>query len=114
MCCGSECRRRYICLPATRRPDMAPPAVAGPVVIGKDLRKVFRAPAKGGEVRALDGVSIEVRAGELTALVGPDGAGKTTLIRLMAGLLTADGGILRVLDIDPAVEPQRVQDRIGY
>jgi ABC-2 type transport system ATP-binding protein len=93
---------------------MAPPAVAGPVVVGKDLRKLFRAPGKGGEVRALDGVSIEVHAGELTALVGPDGAGKTTLIRLMAGLLTADGGTLRVLDIDPAVEPQHIQDRIGY
>ncbi|MGB6487408.1 MAG: ATP-binding cassette domain-containing protein [Steroidobacteraceae bacterium] len=93
---------------------MAPPVVVGPVVVGKDLRKLFRAPGKGGEVRALDGVSIEVRAGELTALVGPDGAGKTTLIRLMAGLLTADGGDLRVLDIDPAVAPQRIQDRIGY
>ena len=88
--------------------------MARPVVVGNDLRKVFRAPGKGGEVRALDGVSIEVCAGELTALVGPDGAGKTTLIRLMAGLLTADGGTLRVLDIDPAVEPQRIQDRIGY
>jgi ABC-2 type transport system ATP-binding protein len=88
--------------------------MAPPVVVGSDLRKVFRAPGKGGEVRALDGVSIEVRAGELTALVGPDGAGKTTLIRLMAGLLTADGGSLRVLDIDPAVEPQHVQDRIAY
>ena len=65
-------------------------------------------------MRALDGVSIEVHAGELTALVGPDGAGKTTLIRLMAGLLTADGGTLRVLDIDPAVAPQHIQDRIGY
>jgi ABC-2 type transport system ATP-binding protein len=88
--------------------------MAAPVVTGEDLRKVFRAPGKGGEVRALDGVSIEVRAGELTALVGPDGAGKTTLIRLMAGLLAADGGTLRVLGIDPAVEPQRIQDRIGY
>ncbi len=88
--------------------------MAPPVVVGRDLRKVFRAPGKGGEVRALDGVSIEVRAGELTALVGPDGAGKTTLIRLMAGLLTADGGTLRVLDIDPAAAPQRIQDRIGY
>jgi len=88
--------------------------VAEPVVIGKDLRKVFRAPGNGGEVRALDGVSLEVRAGELTALVGPDGAGKTTLIRLMAGLLAADGGTLRVLGIDPVAQPQRVQDRIGY
>lgn len=88
--------------------------MAIPVVVGKDLRKVFRAPGNGGEVRALDGVSIEVRAGELTALVGPDGAGKTTLIRLMAGLFTADAGTLTVLGIDPAAQPQRVQDRIGY
>ena len=88
--------------------------MAPPVVIGSDLRKVFRAPGKGGELRALDGVSIEVRAAELTALVGPDGAGKTTLIRLMAGLLTADAGKLTVLGIDPRLQPQRVQDRIGY
>ena len=88
--------------------------MTAPVVMGTDLRKTFRAPGNGGEVRALDGVSIEVRAGELTALVGPDGAGKTTLIRLMAGLLAADAGTLRVLGIDPAAQPQRVQDRIGY
>ena len=85
-----------------------------PVVTGEGLCKTFRVPGKGGEVRALDGVSIEVRAGELMALVGPDGAGKTTLIRLLAGLLTLSSGTLRVLGIDPALEPQRVQDRIGY
>ena len=85
-----------------------------PVVTGTDLRKVFPAPGAGGEIRALDGVSIEVRAGELTALVGPDGAGKTTLMRLMAGLLVADAGSLRVLGFDPAVDPQPIQDRIGY
>ena len=88
--------------------------MASAVVIGNDLRKTFRAPGNAGEVRALDGVSIEVLAGELTALVGPDGAGKTTLIRLMAGLLTADAGNLTVLGIDPGVQPQSVQDRIGY
>ena len=88
--------------------------MTAPVVVGKDLTKIFRAPGNGGEVRALDGVAIEVRAGELTALVGPDGAGKTTLIRLLAGLLVADGGTLSVLGIDPAVAPQSVQDRIGY
>jgi len=88
--------------------------MAPPVVMGKDLRKVFRAPGNGGEVHALDGVSIEVHAGQLTALVGPDGAGKTTLIRLIAGLLTAQSGTLRVLGIDPAAQPQRIQDQIGY
>jgi ABC-2 type transport system ATP-binding protein len=85
-----------------------------PVVRGTDLRKTFRAPRNGGETRALDGVSIEVRAGELTALVGPDGAGKTTLIRLLAGLMTADSGTLRVLGVDPATDPQSIQDRISY
>ena len=52
--------------------------------------------------------------GTLTALVGPDGAGKTTLIRLVAGLLTADGGELKVLGIDVAARSAEVQDRIGY
>ena len=65
-------------------------------------------------MRALDDVSLEVQAGTLTALVGPDGAGKTTLIRLAAGLMTADAGELRVLGIDVSAEPQHVQDRIGY
>jgi ABC-2 type transport system ATP-binding protein len=46
--------------------------------------------------------------------VGPDGSGKTTLIRLAAGLMVPDGGSLQVLGIDVAAEPQRVQDRIGY
>jgi pyoluteorin transport system ATP-binding protein len=88
--------------------------MAPAVVIGTDLRKAFRVPGERGRIDALAGVSLEVHAGELTALVGPDGAGKTTLIRLLAGLLRADAGSLRVLGIDPAVEPQRIQDRIGY
>jgi ABC-2 type transport system ATP-binding protein len=59
-------------------------------------------------------VSLQIVRGTLTALVGPDGAGKTTLIRLACGLLTADGGELRVLGIDVASCPQDVQDRVGY
>ncbi len=62
----------------------------------------------------MDDVSLEVRRGALTALVGPDGAGKTTLLRLAAGLMTADAGELQVLGVDVAVDPQQVQERIGY
>src|SRR2546422_3103206 len=84
-----------------------------PVLLGHNIVKSFRRDT-GEIVPALDGVSLEARQGTLTALVGPDGAGKTTLIRLAAGLLTADGGELKVLGFDVAADPQQVQDRIGY
>jgi ABC-2 type transport system ATP-binding protein len=83
------------------------------VLRGRDIRKSFRRD-DGEVVHALDGVSLEVESGTLTALVGPDGAGKTTLIRLAAGLMQLDGGSLKVLDIDVPADPQQVQDRIGY
>ena len=63
---------------------------------------------------ALDAISGGVRAGAITGLVGPDGAGKTTLIRLMAGLLGADGGSLEVLGFDPAKDAAWIQASIGY
>src|SRR5438477_10710054 len=80
---------------------------------GRNIQKIFK--RNGDEiVRALDDVSLEVQAGTLTALVGPDGAGKTTLIRLAAGLLTADAGELQILGLDVATDPQQVQARLGY
>lgn len=54
-----------------------------------------------GQVRALAGMSFEVRSGELYGLVGPDGAGKTTAIRALAGLVDLDLGEARVLGLDP-------------
>jgi ABC-2 type transport system ATP-binding protein len=83
------------------------------VLSGRDIKKTFRRDSTE-IVRALDGVSLDVERGTLTALVGPDGAGKTTLIRLAAGLMTADGGQLKILGIDVAAYPQLVQDRISY
>lgn len=82
-------------------------------VVAVDLRKCFPA-AGGGQMKALAGVSLSVRKGELTALVGPDGAGKTTFLRMVAGLLPADSGQLQVLGHDVARQPQQVQDRISY
>ena len=83
------------------------------VLIGRDIGKTFRRDT-GEIVQALDAVSLEVKHGALTALVGPDGAGKTTLIRLAAGLMTADSGKLTILGVDVAAHPQMIQDRIGY
>lgn len=82
-------------------------------LIGNNIHKTFHRD-KGEDIRALDNVSFEVRRGALTALVGPDGAGKTTLIRLAAGLMSADLGDLSVLGIDVVNHPQQVQSRIGY
>ena len=92
---------------------MSADAHAAPAVAADSLRKSFGTKS-GAPVRALDGVSLTARHGELTALVGPDGAGKTTLMRLTAGLLRADSGGLKVLGIDVAANPQQVQDRISY
>jgi len=84
-----------------------------PILVARDIHKTFRRDT-GETVLALDGVSLRADSGTLTALVGPDGAGKTTLIRLVCGLMTADKGELKVLDIDVAAHPQKVQSRIGY
>ena len=64
-----------------------------------------------GANTALDDVAIEVRTGRMTGLVGPDGAGKTTLIRIIAGLIDPDAGEARVLD-GPAMTADRSE--IGY
>lgn len=82
-------------------------------VLGRNLRKQFRRET-GETVTALDDVSLEVPHGGLAALVGPDGAGKTTLIRLIAGLMPPGSGSLAVNGIDVARAPQRVQDCIAY
>ena len=84
-----------------------------PALQGSDIRKSFHRES-GEMVAALDGVSLAVDHGTLTALVGPDGAGKTTLIRLAAGLMEVDSGDLKVLGIDVSADPQQVQGRIGY
>src|SRR5260370_22152876 len=84
-----------------------------PALIGNNIHKTFTSD-KGVVTRSLDNVSLEARRGALTALVGPDGAGKTTLMRLTAGLMTADSGDLSVLGIDVAANPQQVPSHVAY
>jgi ABC-2 type transport system ATP-binding protein len=64
-----------------------------------------------GPVRALDGLSLEVRRGEILGLIGPNGAGKSTFIKAVAGLVRPDAGDLRVLGEHPG---RHVAARIGY
>ncbi len=63
---------------------------------------------------ALAGISASIRPGIVTGLVGPDGAGKTTLMRLLAGLLVADSGRLSVSGLDPAHAGDQLRQIIGY
>lgn len=77
-----------------------------PAVEIQDVTKSF------GKLRALDGISLQVRTGEVFGLLGPNGSGKTTLIRCLLGLIRPDSGAIRVLgrplpDLD-------VLSRIGY
>ena len=66
-----------------------------------------------GERTVLDGVSLEVRRGELVALLGPNGAGKTTTVEIIEGYRRADAGSVRVLGLDPASGGRALRARVG-
>jgi len=83
-------------------------------VSASGISKRFKVKETGSTVQALDQVDVQVAAGQLTAIVGPDGAGKTTFLRLVSGLMRPDTGTLQVLGIDVTGHPQAVQDRISY
>ena len=74
----------------------------------RDLTKSY------GRVRALRGVNLEVRRGEIMGFLGPNGAGKTTTIRCLLDMIRPDGGTARVLGFDPQAQPVAVQARTGY
>ena len=67
-----------------------------------------------GATRAVDQVSLHVAAGEIYGLVGPDGAGKTTLMRLLCGALTLDHGAVELAGIDVASHMEHAREQIGY
>ena len=67
-----------------------------------------------GRETAVDALDLEVRPGELFGLVGPDGAGKTTTLRMLAGVLPPTSGDARVLGISVAERPEAVKGRIAY
>ncbi|HQX83488.1 MAG TPA: ABC transporter ATP-binding protein [Vicinamibacterales bacterium] len=67
-----------------------------------------------GGTRAVDGLSLEVAPGEMFGLIGPDGAGKTTTLRMMCGLLRPDSGEVRLFDADPFKVRRISVDSVGY
>ena len=97
-----------------------PPSVAAPCAgrapddgaepLAIEVRGLTR---RYGPLLALDGVSFEVRRGEIFGVLGPNGAGKTTLLDTLEGLAPPQGGSAHVLGLDVAREPRRVKQRIG-
>ena len=80
-----------------------------------DVRGVRKQFISGNRtVHALRNIDIEVRRGQVTGLIGPDAAGKTTLMRMIAGLLAPDEGRINVLGFDATRQSLEVQARIGY
>lgn len=73
-----------------------------------DLVKTF------GSVRALDGLDLSVRTGEVHGFLGPNGSGKSTTIRLLLGLLRADAGTARLLGGDPWAQAPQLHRRLAY
>lgn len=76
----------------------------------KNLRKTFKNPA----ITAIKDLTLSLPKGKVIGLVGPDGAGKTTLIRLLLGLLTPDTGSISVLGINPVTQTNLLHQKIGY
>ena len=67
-----------------------------------------------GEIKALRGVNLQVRRGEIYGFLGPNGAGKTTTIRCMLDLIRPQGGSIQLLGLDPQADSVAVQSRVGY
>jgi ABC-2 type transport system ATP-binding protein len=67
-----------------------------------------------GETAAVDGLTVSVTEGEIFGLVGPDGAGKTTTMRMLSGIMDPSGGQAWVAGLDVAREPEAVKEEIGY
>ncbi|BBZ51516.1 ABC transporter ATP-binding protein [Mycobacterium heidelbergense] len=84
-----------------------PVSNAAPIEIN-GLRKNF------GSVRALDGLDLTVREGEVHGFLGPNGAGKSTTIRILLGLVKADGGTARLLGGDPWTDAVELHRHIAY
>lgn len=79
-----------------------------PAISAQNLRKVF------GDLAAVDGVSLDVYPGEIFGLVGPDGAGKTTTLRLLSSIMDPSSGSALIAGFDVLTEAENVKDHMAY
>lgn len=80
----------------------------------KSIVKISSVNKNFGTVKALTGISLDVREGQLFGLIGPDGAGKTTLFRIINTLLIPDSGSATVLDLDVVENFRQIRPQLGY
>ena len=73
-----------------------------------ELKKFF------GDVKAVNGISFDVKKGEVFGLLGPNGAGKTTTIKLLLGLLEPNEGTIKIMDLNPELDEVQIKSRVGY
>lgn len=80
------------------------------IISVKDLVKTYNK----GRTKALDSLSFEVEKGEIFGLIGPDGAGKTTIFRILTTLLLADSGTASIDGMDVVKDYKKIRRHIGY
>jgi len=78
------------------------------LILTRDLTRHF------GSLTAVDRLNLDIPKGEVFGLLGPDGAGKTTTLRLLSTLLDPDEGTVEIAGMDVTKHPDRVKDHIGY
>lgn len=83
-------------------------------ILADNLSKSYDGAGRTDKVRALRGVSFEVRPGEIYGIIGPDGAGKTTLFRILTTLMLPDGGTAAVDGFDTVRDYREIRRRTGY
>src|SRR5436309_1328702 len=81
---------------------------------GEDVVTAVNLVKQFGDVRALDGLSLSIGKGEALGLLGPNGSGKTTFIRMVAGLVKPTSGSLTVLGYPVPAQADKVRPRLGY
>jgi ABC-2 type transport system ATP-binding protein len=89
------------------------PQTDGVTILARGLTKTFQT-AGGGRLAAVNGIDLKVCRGETYGLIGPDGGGKTTTLRVLLGLLKRTAGESRLLGFDPMRDPYAIRERVGY
>jgi ABC-2 type transport system ATP-binding protein len=81
--------------------------MTNPIIVITDFRKTY------ADFVAVDGISFDVKQGEIFGLLGPNGSGKTSTLECLEGLRSPNGGSLRIVGVDPAREPRKLKNLIG-